>query len=143
VNKKLYVGNLAYSVTEAGLRELFAQAGEVSTVSIITDRDTGRAKGFAFVDGDGRRALNAIKQISGKTSTSATSPRRGPPAGACSDFGGGGQAATAAATVAVLAAVGPRRRWTSPELTYRPRGLASAQSLFHRALWRFGIFAQE
>ncbi len=48
--KKLYVGNLAYTTTEAQIRELFAQAGEVDTVAMIMDRDTGRAKGFGFVE---------------------------------------------------------------------------------------------
>jgi len=47
--KKLYVGNLAYSTTESQIRNLFTQAGEVDTVSLIMDRETGRAKGFGFV----------------------------------------------------------------------------------------------
>ena len=67
MSKKLYVGNLPYSVTEASLRELFAAAGEVSAVSIITDRDTGRAKGFAFVEmASDEAAQKAIRQINGK-----------------------------------------------------------------------------
>jgi RNA recognition motif-containing protein len=49
MNEKLYVGNLAYSTTEADLRALFAQAGTVSACDLITDRDTGQSKGFAFV----------------------------------------------------------------------------------------------
>jgi len=48
--KKLYVGGLSYGTTEDGLHDLFSQAGEVGTVKIITDRDTGRSKGFAFVE---------------------------------------------------------------------------------------------
>jgi RNA recognition motif-containing protein len=47
---KLYVGNLAYSATEDELCRLFTQAGEVQSVSVIKDRDTGRPKGFAFVE---------------------------------------------------------------------------------------------
>ncbi len=47
---KLYVGNLSYSTTEDDLRTLFAQAGAVATVALIKDRDTGRSKGFAFVE---------------------------------------------------------------------------------------------
>ena len=47
---KLYVGNLSYSVTEDDLRTLFAQAGAVASVALIKDRDTGRSKGFAFVE---------------------------------------------------------------------------------------------
>ena len=49
MNEKLYVGNLAYSTTEDDLRQLFAQAGSVSTCDLIKDRDTGQSKGFAFV----------------------------------------------------------------------------------------------
>jgi RNA recognition motif-containing protein len=47
---KLYVGNLAYSATEDELRRLFTQAGAVQSVNVIKDRDTGRSKGFAFVE---------------------------------------------------------------------------------------------
>jgi RNA recognition motif-containing protein len=48
--KKLYVGNLPYNTTEDELREHFEQAGEVASVAIITDRDTGRSRGFGFVE---------------------------------------------------------------------------------------------
>jgi len=47
---KIYVGNLSYSTTEDDLRTLFAQAGTVKSVAVITDRDTGRSRGFAFVE---------------------------------------------------------------------------------------------
>jgi RNA recognition motif-containing protein len=68
MSKKLYIGNLPYSVTDAALRELFAPLGEVSSVAIITDRDTGRPKGFAFVEmADDAAAKQAISQINGKT----------------------------------------------------------------------------
>ena len=50
MESKLYVGNLPYNVTEDDLRGLFAQAGEVKEVSLITDRATGRSKGFGFVE---------------------------------------------------------------------------------------------
>jgi len=50
MNKKLYVGNLPYETTQEQIRELFAQAGEVSEVTLITDRETGRLKGFGFVE---------------------------------------------------------------------------------------------
>lgn len=46
---KLYVGNLAYTTTEADLRILFAQAGSINSIDLIKDRDTGESKGFAFV----------------------------------------------------------------------------------------------
>ena len=47
---KLYVGNLSYSTTEADLKTLFAEAGQVASVALIKDRDTGRSKVFAFVE---------------------------------------------------------------------------------------------
>ena len=50
MNKKLYVGNLSYDTTEDELRDLFTQAGTVTSVALIKDRDTGRSKGFAFVE---------------------------------------------------------------------------------------------
>ena len=49
MESKLYVGNLSYSTTEEGLRALLSQAGTVTSVEMIKDRDTGRPKGFAFV----------------------------------------------------------------------------------------------
>lgn len=49
MNEKLYVGNLAYVITEGDLRELFGQAGAVTACELIKDRDTARSKGFAFV----------------------------------------------------------------------------------------------
>ena len=50
MTQRLYVGNLSYDVTEAKLRDLFSQAGEIATVDVITDKFTGKAKGFAFVE---------------------------------------------------------------------------------------------
>ncbi len=52
MSKKLYVGNLPFSVTEDELRSLFEQHGSIASVNVITDRDTGRARGFAFVEMD-------------------------------------------------------------------------------------------
>jgi cold-inducible RNA-binding protein len=49
MNEKLYVGNLTYGTTETELRDLFAQAGTVSSCELIKDRDSGQSKGFAFV----------------------------------------------------------------------------------------------
>jgi cold-inducible RNA-binding protein len=68
VSKKLYVGNLDYSTTELALNELFSQVGEVVSVNLITDRMTGRSKGFAFVEMAETSAANdAIEQLNGKT----------------------------------------------------------------------------
>jgi RNA recognition motif-containing protein len=50
LNKKLYVGNLPFSTTEEELREMFAAHGEVTSAKVITDRETGRSRGFAFVE---------------------------------------------------------------------------------------------
>ncbi len=50
MESKLYVGNLPYNVTEDQLRELFSQAGQIKDVALITDRQTGRSKGFGFVE---------------------------------------------------------------------------------------------
>jgi RNA recognition motif-containing protein len=63
---KLYVGNLPYSATEDDLRTLFAQAGTVSTVELIKDRDTGSSKGFAFIEMSSQsEGENAIKMFNG------------------------------------------------------------------------------
>jgi cold-inducible RNA-binding protein len=64
---KLYVGNLSYETTEEDLRALFATAGTVNSVSLIKDRDTGRSKGFAFVEMSSQsEAEEAIKALDGK-----------------------------------------------------------------------------
>jgi len=67
VAKKLYVGNLSYSTTEETLRELFASVGEVESVNIITDRMTGRPRGFGFVEmATEQAAQKAITELNGK-----------------------------------------------------------------------------
>lgn len=64
--KKLFVGNLAFQVTEAELRELFEQAGEIESVNLITDRETGRSRGFAFVEyTTDEAAQEAIQRFNG------------------------------------------------------------------------------
>lgn len=64
---KLYVGNMSYDMTEDQLRTLFAEAGVVSAVELIKDRNTGRSKGFAFITmGSQAEAENAIKLINGR-----------------------------------------------------------------------------
>ena len=65
--KKLYVGNLSYSTTESALSELFGGFGEVTSVNLITDRMSGRSKGFAFVEmTEYDAAQEAINQLNGK-----------------------------------------------------------------------------
>lgn len=61
---KIYVGNLSFSATEAGVRALFAPYGTVESVSIVRDRDTGQPRGFGFVEmsnkGEGQKAIAAL-----------------------------------------------------------------------------------
>jgi cold-inducible RNA-binding protein len=64
--KKLYVGNLPYSVTEEGLETLFEQFGTVESVVIIKDRETGRAKGFGFVEFETQDAADKSLELDGK-----------------------------------------------------------------------------
>lgn len=65
---KLYVGNMSYSTTQEEIRALFAQAGEVTEVTLINDRDTGRPKGFGFVQmATEEGAREAIKRFNGHT----------------------------------------------------------------------------
>ena len=67
MSRKLYVGNLAFQTTSQDLQQLFAQAGTVETASVIEDRDTGRSKGFAFVEmSTEEEAAVAIEQFNGK-----------------------------------------------------------------------------
>jgi RNA recognition motif-containing protein len=65
MTKKIYVGNLSFQTSESDLNNLFAQFGEVESVSIITDRDTGRSKGFGFVAMNEEGAEKAISQLNG------------------------------------------------------------------------------
>ena len=69
----IFVGNLSFSTTEDAVRALFEPHGEISSVKIITDRDTGRSRGFGFVempnDGEGRAAIEAVNgtDLDGRT----------------------------------------------------------------------------
>jgi RNA recognition motif-containing protein len=65
MTKRIFVGNLSYQTTESDLTGLFEQAGEVESASIITDRDTGRSKGFGFVEMGSEDAEKAIAQFNG------------------------------------------------------------------------------
>jgi len=66
MGKKLYVGNLPYSVTDQVLVDSFSQVGTVTSAKVITDRDTGRSKGFGFVEmSSDEEAANAITQFNG------------------------------------------------------------------------------
>ena len=66
MTKKIYVGNLSFQTTENELSDLFSTYGAVEATSIITDRDTGRSKGFGFVTMDNEPADRAISELNGK-----------------------------------------------------------------------------
>lgn len=67
MGKKLYVGNLSYSVTSSSLEEMFSQFGEVRSAQVVQDRDTGRSKGFGFVEmANDNAALEAIQGLNEK-----------------------------------------------------------------------------
>jgi len=64
--KSIYVGNIAFSTSEDDLRNVFAQYGEVHSVKFINDRETGRFRGFGFVEMDDAAALEAVQALNGK-----------------------------------------------------------------------------
>jgi cold-inducible RNA-binding protein len=67
MSNRLYVGNLSYATTEMDLRELFGQTGTVADVKVMLDRETGRPRGFAFVEmSSGSEAQAAIDQFNGR-----------------------------------------------------------------------------
>ena len=67
MGKRLYVGNLSFSVTSQGLEELFAQFGAVQSAQVVQDRESGRSKGFGFVEmGDDNAAQEAIRGLNEK-----------------------------------------------------------------------------
>lgn len=65
MTKKIYVGNLPFSASEEEVRNLFAAHGEVHSVTLISDRETGRPRGFGFVEMEGDSAQTAIDAING------------------------------------------------------------------------------
>jgi cold-inducible RNA-binding protein len=67
MSTKLYVGNLAFQTTSEDLQQLFTQAGTVESANVVEDRDTGRSRGFAFVEMSTKEeATSAIEQFNGK-----------------------------------------------------------------------------
>ncbi|MEN6302074.1 MAG: RNA-binding protein [Armatimonadia bacterium] len=97
---RLYVGNLSYTTTEESLREAFEEYGTVESAAVITDRDTGRPRGFGFVempnDDEAQRAIDGLngQQLDGRPLTvneaQARPPRRDGGGGGGRGFGGGG-----------------------------------------------------
>lgn len=88
MDTRLYVGNLSYGTTETDLRDLFSKAGTVVSINLIMDRETGRSKGFAFIDMSSQaEAEQAIKLLNGtnmddrELKVSLARPREERPAG--------------------------------------------------------------
>ncbi len=97
VGKKLYVGNLTYRVSSSDLEQLFSQYGNVESAEVIADRDTGRSKGFGFVemsnDTEARSAIDALneQEHDGRRLTvNEARPREPRPGGGGGGGGGGG-----------------------------------------------------
>ena len=91
MSKKLFVGNLSFQTTENDITDAFAQYGAVEAVSIITDRDTGRSKGFGFVTMSEEDAEKAIAQLNGsQLDGRALTVNEAKPM-VKRDFGGGGR----------------------------------------------------
>jgi len=96
VGNKLYVGNLAYSVRDQDLQDAFAEFGAVSSAKVMMDRETGRSKGFGFVemgsDAEAQAAINGLngQPVSGRAIVvNEARPREERPAGFRSPYGGG------------------------------------------------------
>ena len=95
MGKKLYVGNLAYTVTDSELQQMFEPHGNVQSAQVIIDRDTGRSKGFGFVemgsDEEAQAAISAMHgaELGGRTLT-VNEARPKPDAGRGGGGGGGG-----------------------------------------------------
>ncbi len=93
---KLYVGNLTYNTGENELREIFSAYGTVDSVAVITDRDTGRSKGFGFVEfGNDTEAQAAIaglngKEVSGRSLTVSVARPKSDSGGNRGGYSGGG-----------------------------------------------------
>jgi RNA recognition motif-containing protein len=94
VSTKLYVGNIAFGTTAADLEELFGQFGTVTSAQVVTDRETGRSRGFAFVEmSDGGEAaiqgLN-MREFQGRNLTvNEAKPREDRPRSGSGGYGGG------------------------------------------------------
>src|SRR5271163_3498012 len=96
MGKKLYVGNLAFSVTDSDLQQMFGEFGTVQSAQVIMDRDTGRSKGFGFVemgnDQEAQAAINGLngKEAGGRSLTVNEARPREDRGGGRGGYGGGG-----------------------------------------------------
>ena len=96
--KKLYVGNLSYDTSDSDLQRLFEEFGTVLSAQVITDRETGRSKGFGFVemgaDQEAQAAISALngKEVGGRALTvNEAKPREDRGGGGRGGYGGGGR----------------------------------------------------
>ena len=64
--KKIYVGNLPWSTDDSSLRDLFSTVGEVHSAAVVSDRETGRSRGFGFIEMDDSDADKAISELNGR-----------------------------------------------------------------------------
>jgi len=96
MGKKLYVGNLSYNTDSSSLNEMFAQHGNVQSAEVIQDRDTGRSKGFGFVemssDEEAQAAISAMngREVDGRSLTVNEAKPKEPRSGGFGGGGGGG-----------------------------------------------------
>jgi RNA recognition motif-containing protein len=96
MGSKLYVGNLSYNTTSSDLEQLFGQYGTVQSAEVISDRDTGRSKGFGFVqmasDAEAQAAIDAMngQQHDGRNLTVNEAKPKEPRSGGGGGYGGGG-----------------------------------------------------
>jgi len=97
MSMKLYVGGVSFDTTDDGLRTFFEQAGTVESASVVTDRDSGRSRGFGFVEmATGEEGLKAIEELNGKMLDGRTlavdqARPRSQEGGRSSSGGGGGR----------------------------------------------------
>lgn len=97
MSMKLYVGNLSFNTSNSDLQELFASVGTVESASVVEDRDTGRSRGFGFVEmsskEEGERAIDELngKEVDGRElKVNEAKPRESRPGGGGGGYGGGG-----------------------------------------------------
>ena len=128
--KKIYVGNFSFHMTEPELRALFEPFGTIESASVATDRDTGRSRGFGFVqmpnDDEAEKAMAALngKDSGGRALTVNEARPQAPRSG----FGGGGGRGNDRGAMIVAAHVSARTALVKPAIARRMRGTAEAFS---------------
>jgi cold-inducible RNA-binding protein len=96
MGQKLFVGNLSFDTTSSDLETLFGEVGQCQSASVITDRDTGRSRGFGFVEmanaGDAHQAIQTLngREVQGRAINVSEAKERAPRSGGFGGGGGGG-----------------------------------------------------